>query len=82
MCGAITLFTAAGQATYQSFIVTNTLVALTDNIIIHQKSGTDLYIVLITNISAGSFKVSFATTGGVTSEAPVFQFLVIKGVNA
>ena len=82
MCGAITLFTAAGQATYQSFIVTNTLVALTDNIIINQKSGTDLYIVLITNISAGSFKVSFATTGGVTSEAPVFQFLVIKGVNA
>jgi hypothetical protein len=80
--GAITLFTAAGSATYQSFTVTNTAVAVTDNIIISQKSGTDTYIVLVTNISAGSFKVTFATTGGTTSEAPVFVFSVIKGVVA
>jgi len=82
ICGAITLVSAAGLATYQSFTVTNTLVAATDTIIVNQKSGTDLYIILVTNVAAGSFKISFATTGGVTVEQPVFQFSVIKAVNA
>lgn len=80
--GAITLVSAAGLATYQSFTVTNSTVAATDTIIINQKSGTDLYIVLITAVAAGSFRVTFATTGGVTVEQPVFNFSVIKAVTA
>jgi len=80
--GAITLFSAAGLATYQTFTVTNSTVAATDTIIVNQKSGTDKYIILVTNVAAGSFAITFATTGGVTTEQPVFNFSVIKAVTA
>jgi len=80
--GAITLVSAAGSASYQTFTVTNSTVAATDTIILNQKSGTDLYILLVTNVAAGSFKISFATTGGTTTEQPVINFNVIKGVSA
>lgn len=80
--GAITLFSAAGLATYQSFTVTNSAVAATDTIILNQKSGTDKYILLVTAVAAGSFQITFATTGGTTTEQPVFNFAVIKAVAA
>jgi hypothetical protein len=80
--GEITLVSAAGSATYQTFTVTNSSVAATDRIILNQKSGTDLYILLVTNLAAGSFKISFATTGGTTTEQPVIGFTVLKGANA
>lgn len=80
--GAITLVSAAGSAAYQSFTVTNSAVAATDVIIVNQKSGTDKYITLITNVAAGSFQITFATTGGTTTEQPVFNFAVIKAVAA
>lgn len=80
--GSITLVSAAGSASYQSFTVTNSTVAATDTIIINQKSGTDIYQVFITAVAAGSFRVTFATTGGVTTEQPVFNFAVIKAVTA
>lgn len=80
--GAITLVSAAGSAAYQSFTVTNSTVAATDTIIINQKSGTDKYIVMITAVTTGSFVVTFATTGGTTTEQPVFNFSVIKAVTA
>jgi hypothetical protein len=82
VCGAITLFTAAGSATWQSFTVTNSTVAATDTIIVNQRSGTDLYMVHVTAVGAGSFRISYATTGGTTSEAPVFNFSVIKAVSS
>jgi hypothetical protein len=82
VCGAITLFTAAGSATWQSFTVTNSVVAATDTIIVNQRSGTDLYMMHVTAVGAGSFRISFATTGGTTSEAPVFNFAVIKAVSS
>jgi hypothetical protein len=80
--GAITLFSAAGSAAYQSFTVTNSAVAATDTIIVNQKSGTDKYIILVTAVAAGSFQITFATTGGTTTEQPVFNFAVIKAVAA
>jgi hypothetical protein len=80
--GAITLVSAAGSAAYQSFTVTNSSVAATDTVTVNQKSGTDLYIVLVTAVAAGSFRISFATTGGTTSEQPVFNFNVVKGVTS
>jgi hypothetical protein len=82
VCGAITLVSAAGSATYQSFTVTNSTVAATDTIIVNQKSGTDKNIILVTAVGAGSFEITFATTGGTTSEQPVFNFSVIKAVAA
>lgn len=78
--GNIVLFTAAGSTTAASFTVTNTLVAATDTIIVNQRSGTNLYITQVTTVAAGSFVITFFTTGGVTSDAPVFNFNVIKGV--
>ena len=80
--GAITLVSAAGSATYQTFTVTNSTVAATDTIIVNQKSGTDKYIILVTAVAAGSFNITFATTGGTTTEQPVFNFAVIKAVTA
>jgi hypothetical protein len=80
--GAITMFSAAGSATAATFIVTNTLVAATDNIIVNQKSGTNLYVLLVTAVAAGSFNVTFYTTGGTATDAPVINFSVIKGVAA
>lgn len=80
--GAITLVSAAGTATWQSFTVTNNKVAATDTVIVNQKSGTDLYMIHVTNVAAGSFRITFATTGGTTTEQPVFNFAIIKAVTS
>ena len=80
--GAITMFSAAGTTTAATFTVTNSTVAATDVIILNQKSGTDLYDLMITAVAAGSFNLTFRTTGGTTTETPVFNFAVIKAVAA
>jgi hypothetical protein len=80
--GAITLVSAAGSTSWQSFTVTNNTVAATDTVIVNQKSGTDLYMIHVTAVAAGSFRITFATTGGTTTEQPVFNFAVIKAVAA
>ena len=82
LCGAITLFTAAGSATAATFTVTNSTVAATDTVVICAKSGTNVYLTWVTAVAAGSFNVTFQTTGGTTSDAPVFNFAVIKAVAA
>jgi hypothetical protein len=80
--GSITLVSAAGSTTRQSFTVTNSTVAATDVVVLSQRSGTDLYLLDVTAVSAGSFRITFATTGGTTTEQPVFNFAVIKAVTA
>lgn len=80
--GAITLVSAAGSGTFETFTVTNSTVAATDVVIVNQKSGTDKYQIFVTAITAGSFDITFATTGGTTTEQPVFNFAVIKGVTS
>ena len=80
--GAITLVSAAGTIAWQTFTVTNNKVAATDTVIVNQKSGTDLYQIFVTNVAAGSFKITFATTGGITTEQPVFNFAIIKAVTS
>ena len=80
--GAITLFTAAGTATPQTFTVTNSTVAATDVIVLSQRSGSNQYILLVTAVAAGSFNVTHYTTGGTASEAPVINYAVIKAVAA
>lgn len=77
--GDVTLVSAAGSATYQSLTVTNSAVEDTDSISCSQKSGTDLYEIHTTNVAAGSFRITYRTTGGTTTEQPVFHFNVIKG---
>lgn len=80
--GAITLVSAAGTTAWQSFTVTNSTVTATDVVQVCQKSGTDLYMIHVTNVAAGSFRITFATTGGTTTEQPVFNFAVIKAVTS
>lgn len=80
--GSITLFSAAGTTAATTFTVTNSTVVATDVIILNQKSGTDLYDLMVTAVAAGSFNITFRTTGGSTTETPVFNFAVIKGVVA
>lgn len=80
--GAITLFTAAGTSAYTSFTVTNTLVAATDTIIVNQKSGTNTYLAFVTGVADGSFIITFSAVSGTASDAPVFNFVVVKGVAA
>lgn len=78
--GAITLIAAAGSATAASFTVTNSSVAATDEILVNFKSsGSNVYIAHVTSISAGSFVITFQTTGGTASDSPVIAFAVIKG---
>jgi hypothetical protein len=81
-CGAITMFSAAGSATAATFTVTNSTVGANDVIILNQASGTNLYDLLVTAVTAGSFNITFLTTGGTATDAPVINFAVIDGVNA
>jgi hypothetical protein len=78
--GAITLCSAAGSATFESFTVTNSTVDATDTVIVNQKSGADRYRIHVTSVAAGSFRITFATTGDTTTEQPVFNFAIIKAV--
>jgi hypothetical protein len=77
--GAITLVSAAGSASWKTFRLTNNKIAAVDTVIVNQKSGTDLNMIHVTAVGAGYCDITFATTGGTTTEQPVFNFAVIKG---
>ena len=78
--GQITLFSAAGSVTPTTFRVVNSAVVATDTIVLNQGSGTDMYQTFVTQVAAGSFLITFFTTGGTTTEQPVFNFAVMKAV--
>lgn len=81
--GNIVLVSAAGSATPFSFTVTNSSVAAGDTVVVSQKSGTDKYTTIaVTAVAAGSFQLTLANASGTTTEQPVFNFTVIKGVAA
>ncbi|CAB4172723.1 hypothetical protein UFOVP1470_27 [uncultured Caudovirales phage] len=80
--GAITMFSAAGSTTAATFTVTNTVIGATDTVILSQKSGTNLYNLMVTAVAAGSFNITFRTTGGTATDAPVINFAIIRGVTA
>jgi len=80
--GAITLYTAAGTSAYTSFTVTNSLVSATDTVIVNQKSGTNTYLTFVTAVANGSFRITFSSVSGTASDAPVFNFVIIKAVAA
>lgn len=80
VAGAITLFAAAGSATAATFTVTNTAVAALDTVNVSVKSGTNVYVAVVSAVAVGSFNITFWTTGGTASDSPVFNFAVIKAV--
>lgn len=81
-CGEIDLVSAAGSTSWQTFTVNNTIVGANDTIRVCQKSGTDKYQIHVTRVAAGAFDITFATTGGTTTEAPTFNFSVMSGQNS
>jgi hypothetical protein len=81
-CGTISMFSAAGSATAATFTVTNSTVGANDVIILNQASGTNLYDFRVTAVTAGSFSITFLTSGGTATDAPVINFAVIDGVAA
>jgi hypothetical protein len=81
--GQITMFSAAGSATAAQFSVSNSSVAANDMVHINVKSGaTNIYNVFVSAVSTGSFTVTFYTTGGTSTDAPVLQYSIIKGTTS
>jgi hypothetical protein len=80
--GAITLVSAAGSPTWQEFTVTNSIVTANDTFVLNQRAGADRYVLQVRSISAGSFVIAFQTTGGTTTEQPIFNFAIIKGATS
>lgn len=80
--GQITLVSAAGSPSWQSFTLTNSSISSTDGVVVAQLSGTDSYVICVTAVATGSCRLTFATTGGTTTEQPVFNFQVIKGATS
>lgn len=78
--GAITMFTAAGSATANSFFVSNSLVAAKDNIILNtQITGASNNYIVSAIVQSAGFYVLYQTTGGVASDTPIINFSIIKG---
>lgn len=78
MTGQITLVSAAGSVSWQTFTV-NGVNGANDIIRVVQKSGTDQYQIHVTRVAGSAFDITFATTGGTTVEQPVFSYAVISG---
>jgi hypothetical protein len=84
-CGEITLNNAAlAAATVVSFVLTNSAIAATDNIILnHTATGTFGAYLLNGRCAAGSATIDVRNvTAGSLSEAIVIRFTVLKGVTA
>ena len=64
--GAITLFNVANSAVDATFTVTNSLVEAGDVILMSQRSGVDPQRIAVTNVAAGSFRVTCAAISGAT----------------
>lgn len=78
-CGRIILFSASTTAgANTSFTVTNSLMTSTDVVIINQYSGSGYYIPTIRSKANGSFVVNIYTPTAASTEAPVFDFAIIR----
>lgn len=83
LCGQIKLVSASSSYSWTSFTVQNNQVSATDVVIASCGASTDVYAVLVTKVSDGSFVLTFADlTTGLTTEQPVFNFAVVKAVNS
>ena len=78
--GQITLVSAAGNTTPTTFVFNNTTIAATDVLLLAQKSGTNIYNLNVSNVVANAASITVWTTGGTTTEAPIINYTVMKGV--
>ena len=77
--GQITMFTAAGSATWASFQVNNSLVTANDTVVLSVNGATNSYVMTVSSISAGAFTILFSSVIGTASDTPKINFTVIKG---
>jgi hypothetical protein len=86
LSGVITLFNATAAAGTFSFVVNNTLVAVTDLIVVNKVTGTNaanVYIPQVTQVTNGTFRISVYVPSAIgTNDQPQISFLVLKGVTA
>lgn len=81
--GQITMFSAAGSATAATFTVNDSKVLSTDTVEIVPATGaTNLYTVIVTAMANGSFNVTFFTTGGTATDAPVLNFAIVHAATS
>ena len=76
--GAFQLFSAAGSATRTTFQVNCDLIEEVDTVQVTQRDGTNHYRIDVTRTYGNSFVVSF-TTDGVATDAPIFNYTILKG---
>jgi len=78
--GAITLFSAAGTSTPTAFLVTNTTVSANDVVVLSVQSGaSNYYSFNVSAVGAGTFSIAFWAQSGTAVDAPVVNFVVLKG---
>lgn len=77
--GSVVMASAAGSTTNTSFTVNNSYVDIGDVVVVSVRTGIDARRVDVLASAAGSFVIGTATFTGVTVEAPVINFVVIKG---
>lgn len=82
LSGQITMFTAAGSTTAASFTVTDSAVKATDTVEVVPTGGSNLYEIFVTNVTNGTFVVTFFTTGGVVSDTPILNFAVVHAATS
>ena len=83
MQGVITMNNAALAAGVEvAFVVTNTLVELTDTVVVALQSGGTVgeYMVNVVTVTNGSFTIALANlSGSSASDACIINFAVIRG---
>jgi hypothetical protein len=83
MQGVITMNAAAlGDGAEVAFVVTNTLVELTDTVVVAIQSGGTVgeYMVNVVTVTNGSFTIALANlSGSSASDAVIINFAVIRG---
>lgn len=80
--GSITLFSKTTTASLvESFVVTNSLVTATDTIVLSVKA-TGIFLAFVTDVQAGSFRISIFTPAATTAQAPIVNFAIVKAVTA
>ena len=85
MCGTITTHAASLAAnTAVSFVLTNTVLAATDNMILNIVGGTNgAYCLGLDAVAAGSCTITLRNlTAGAIAEAVTIRFTILKSVNA
>lgn len=81
--GQITMFSAAGTAAWQVFLLNNSLIGANDNVIANVKLGSsNVYNIFASRVTAGQCAIFFSSVVGTATEAPVLQYSIIKGATA